>query len=65
MLQWALRAIKDRERYVLLARVMDEKDFEQIGAEVGLSYKGAAAVYYRTIAKLRKLVGGGCKWISG
>lgn len=57
VLQRALRAIKDRERYVLLARVIDEKDFEQIGAEVGLSYKGAAAVYYRTIAKLRKLIG--------
>lgn len=56
-LQWALRAIKKRERYILLARVIDEKDFAQIGAEVGLSYKGAAAVYYRTIAKLRKLIG--------
>lgn len=56
-LQWALRAIKKCERYILLARVIDEKDFAQIGAEVGLSYKGAAAVYYRTIAKLRKLIG--------
>lgn len=49
-LQWALRAIKKRERYILLARVIDEKDFAQIGAEAGLSYN-------RTIAKLRKLIG--------
>lgn len=57
-LQWSLRMIKDRERYILLARVIDEKDFNQIGAEIGLTYKGAAAVYYRTLAKLRKLIGG-------
>ena len=57
-LQWSIRAIKDRERYILLARVIDEKDFEQIGAEIGLTYKGTAAVYYRTLTKLRKLIGG-------
>lgn len=57
-LQWSLRMIKARERYILLARVIDEKDFDQIGAEIGLTYKGAAAVYYRTLTKLRKLIGG-------
>ncbi len=50
----ALKSIKDRERRVFLARVLDEKPFEEIAAELGMSYKGAAAVYYRTIAKLRK-----------
>lgn len=57
-LQWALRLIKERERYILLARVIEGKDFQQIGTEVGLSYKGTAAVFYRTLAKLRKLIGG-------
>lgn len=57
-LQWALRMIKERERYILLARVIDEKDFDEIGAEIGLTYKGTAAVYYRTLAKLRSLIGG-------
>lgn len=57
-LQRSLRMINDRERYILLARVVDEKDFEQIGAEIGLTYKGAAAVYYRVLAKMRKLIGG-------
>ena len=49
-----LKSIRDRERRVFLARVLDEKSFEEIAAELGMSYKGAAAVYYRTIAKLRK-----------
>lgn len=57
-LQWALRLIKERERYILLARVIDEKDFDEIGAEIGLTYKGTAAIYYRTLAKLRNLIGG-------
>lgn len=50
----ALRAINDRERYVFLARVLDEKGFDEIAAELGMSYKGVAAIYYRTIAKLRE-----------
>ena len=57
-LQWALRLIKERERYILLARVIDEKDFDEIGAEIGLTYNGTAAIYYRTLAKLRNLIGG-------
>lgn len=57
-LRQALRKIKDQERYILIARVIDEKGFAQIADEVGLSYKGAAAVYYRTLEKLRKLLRG-------
>ena len=36
----------------------DEKMKYEIAEELGLSYKGAAAIYYRTIAKLRVLLGG-------
>lgn len=54
----ALHFIKERERRVFLARVLDEKGFDEIAEELGLSYKGAAAIYYRTIAKLRVLLGG-------
>lgn len=57
-LRQALQAIKEQERYILLARVIDEKGFAQIADEVGLSYKGTAAVYYRTLEKLRKFLGG-------
>ena len=54
----ALHSIKEKGRRVFLARVLDEKSFDEIAEELGLSYKGAAAIYYRTITKLRKLLGG-------
>ena len=57
-LRQALKEIKEQERYILLARVIDEKSFSQIAEETGLSYKGAAAVYYRVLEKLRKFLGG-------
>ena len=57
-LAYALRQLDERERYVLLARVLEEKSFEEIADKLGLKYKGVAAVYYRTIAKLRNLLGG-------
>lgn len=53
----ALSAIREKERRVFLARVLDEKGFDEIARELGLSYKGAAAIYYRTISKLRVLLG--------
>ncbi len=55
----ALYSIKERERHVFLAHVLEEKSFDEIAAEIGLSYKGTAAIYYRSIAKLRKMLGGG------
>ena len=57
-LQSALRVITARERYVFLSRVLDEKDFAIIANELGIGYKGAAAIYYRTIEKLKKVLGG-------
>lgn len=50
----AIKQVDARERYVFLARVLDEKSFELLAEELGLSYKGAAAVYYRTIRKMKK-----------
>lgn len=57
-LHQALKAIKEKERLVLLARVIEEQSFDEIGAKLGIGYKGAAAIYYRSIAKLRKMLGG-------
>lgn len=54
----ALQIMKEKERYVLLARVIEEKGFDVIAAELGMSYKGAAAIYYRTLEKLRRILGG-------
>ncbi len=54
----ALKVLDERERYVLFARVLEEKSFEEIADTLGLKYKGVAAIYYRTTAKLRNLIGG-------
>ncbi len=49
----ALKQLNDRERYVLIARVIHGKDFYEIGAELAMKYKAVAAIYYRTIANWR------------
>ena len=43
-LLYALKGLTERERYVLLARILDERSFEDIAGRMGLSYKGAAAI---------------------
>jgi len=53
-LQCALEQISERERYVFMARMLDGISFEELGAELGLGYKGVAAVYYRAVSKIRK-----------
>ena len=55
----AIRNIKDRERQVFLARVLDEKRFKTIAEELGIGEKGVAAIYYRTVKKLRDMLEGG------
>lgn len=57
-LAYALTQLEERERYVLFARVLEEKNFEEIADKLGLKYKGATGLYYRTVAKLRELIGG-------
>lgn len=57
-LLYALKQLNERERYVLLARVLEEKSFEEIADNLGLKYMGVAAVYHRTIKKLRNILGG-------
>ena len=55
-LLYALKQLDERERYVFLAHVLDKRPFDVIGVQLGLSYKGAAAVYYRPIRKLKKSI---------
>lgn len=57
-LLYALKQLDERERYVFLARVLDKRPFDMIGVQLGLSYKGAAAVFYRAIRKLKKSIEG-------
>ena len=53
-LEHALRKLSERDRYVLFAKAMAERSFEELAAELGISYKGIAAAYSRAIKKLKK-----------
>lgn len=53
ILMQVIREIRERERYVFLARALEEKRFKEIAEELGMSEKGVAAIYYRTVKKLR------------
>ena len=53
-LEHAVWELTERDRYVLFSRIMAERSFEDLGAELGLSYKGIAAVYARAIKKLKR-----------
>lgn len=55
---YALKRLNERERYVFLSHVLDSCPFDLIGVRLGLTYKGAAAVYYRAVQKLRKSIEG-------
>lgn len=52
--QHALVSLTDRVRYILLAHVPDERDFSALSAKLGLGRKGMAAVYYRTVRKIKQ-----------
>ena len=54
----ALHQIKFRDRYILFSRVLDEKAFGQIAAELNLPYGTVAMSYHRTIKKLRSAMEG-------
>ena len=54
----SLTELSERERYVFFNRALDEKSFDELALELGLSYKGVAAIYYRTIQKVKKKMKG-------
>ena len=58
-LSQAIKDIREKERYVFLARVLDNKKFKEIAKELGMGEKGVAAIYYRTVKKLRDMLEGG------
>ena len=58
-LSQAIKNIRETERYVFLARVLDNKKFKEIATELGMGEKGVAAIYYRTVKKLREMLEGG------
>ena len=55
---WSLSNLTERERYVFFNRALDERSLDELAAELGLSYKGVAAIYYRAIQKIKKKMKG-------
>ncbi len=54
----AILMLSEREQYILLSCALKEKSFTGLSQELGMSYKGIAAIYYRAIQKVRKKMGG-------
>ena len=57
-LEQALCQIGKRDRYIFYAHVLDERAFTELAAELGLTYKGVTAAYYRVIYKIRETLRG-------
>ena len=53
VLNYALRQIRDKERKIVLARVVEEKPFTEIAQEMGMTYKAVTQLYYRVLKRLK------------
>lgn len=53
----ALKTLTDRERKIIVLHIIEDKDFAEVGKQVGLTYKGTATAFYRAMAKLRETLG--------
>ncbi len=58
-IQHALRSIKEKERRIILARIVEEKGFDEIAAELNMSYKAVTSLYYRVLKRLKIYMDGG------
>lgn len=52
----ALKTLNERERKIVLAHILEDKNFADIGLEFGLTYKGTTTVFYRAMTKLREIL---------
>lgn len=58
MLYLALLQAREKERYIFLTRVLEERSFSELAEELGISYKATTHSYYRFIERIRKMMGG-------
>lgn len=49
-----LLQLSDRDKYIFLQHTLCEVPFDKLATEMGLSYKGVAAIYYRTMKKVQE-----------
>lgn len=57
-LRQALEQSKERELYIFLSKVLDERSLVEIAKELDMEYNTVAAVYYRVIKKIKNKLGG-------
>lgn len=53
-----IRGLKNQERYIFLAKALEGKRFSEIARSVGMTYGAVAMSYHRTVARLRRVLGG-------
>ena len=58
LLRQVLRQIRDKERAIVLARIVDEKSFTEIALEMKMSYKAVTNLYYRVMKRLKMYMEG-------
>lgn len=54
----SIAELSEQERYIFFNRALGELSLNEMAAELGMNYKTVAAVYYRTIQKLKKRMQG-------
>lgn len=59
LLLQALQQAKERELYIFLTRILDERSFVELSNELGISYKSATNSYYRFLERIKELLKGG------
>lgn len=60
-IQQAIKSIKNKERHIIRARIVDEESFDRIAKELGMTRKAVMCLYYRILKKLRQHMGDGDK----
>ncbi len=58
-IQQALRSIKEKERRLVIARIVENKSFHEIAAELNMSYKATTSLYYRVMKRMKNFMDGG------
>ena len=57
----SIAELSEQERYIFFNRALGELSLNEMAAKLGMNYKTVAAVYYRTIQKLKRKMNGGAK----
>lgn len=58
-LEQELRSLSELDRFVFLAHVLDERDFNDLAGELELSCSAVTARYYRIVKKIKRALEGG------